>query len=116
MILRALTVLSAIGLIVFMVISTIAPAYCQEEAGNRQLNTFSGIISSVNWVDSTVKIRYIVNRGTHEAFFSVPPEAKIFKRNRPIWFSEVNIGDHVIVSYYTDHAGVLKIASLTVEV
>ncbi len=116
MTLRALTALSVIGLIVFIGISAIAPVYCQERAGDRQFDTFSGIVSSVSWIDSTVMIRYMVNRETHEAVFSVPPEAKIFKRNHSIWFSEVNIGDHVTVSYYTDHAGVLKIVSLIVDV
>lgn len=114
--LRALSVLLVLGIVLFIGINTAVPVHCQEKVEKRQLYTFSGIVSFVNWVESKIGIRYVVNRGTADAFFSVPKEAMITKDKRPTWFSEVNIGDRVTVTYYADHAGVMNIASINIEV
>jgi len=86
------------------------PCHCGEEVGERKTETIVGLVSVVDWVGSTMVVKcfsdYVV---------VVPPETKIFKNDRRIGFSEVNVQDNVTAECYRDSSGTLTATVVNVD-
>ena len=98
--------------------ATLTPCYCQDAHKDRTINTVRGKITAIDWVGSTIVIRWF--NGTEELTgeklaFLVPRETIISKHAYPIGLAELKISDHVSIKYYRDSpSGELKAVSIKV--
>ena len=69
--------------------------------------TMRGIVGSMDWVGSLLVVDAVQ--------FSVTDNTQVYKGNGKIWFSEINVGDPVLIDYYKDDKGVLRAVRITVE-
>ena len=79
----------------------------EETVTSEDTMTMRGIVGSVDWVGSLLVVDAVQ--------FLVTDKTKAYKGNSKIWFSEINVGDPVVVDYYKDDKGVLKAVRITVE-
>ncbi len=95
------------SLIVFvLLLLTIFPVLAFDEAGG----TVSGIVTDVDWVSSSLTVRYSNpnTRNADEITVRVPREATINRGTRSITFSDIRQSDRVVVIYYSDDLSGLK--------
>ena len=79
--------------------------YCQDSA-TREIRTARGIISSRDYVSSTIVVNYIR--------YHVPADVKVFKGSSKMGFSGINVSDPVVIKYYQDSSGAYQVAEITV--
>lgn len=97
----------------------ISPSYCDDQIDEDKVKTVSGAISAVNWVSSTISVRWLEHSRTmtyDEISIFVPKKVKISRGSDTIMLSTLNIFDRVIVQYYDDpdNAGALTALSIRV--
>ena len=81
-----------------------ASCYSQE-SGERK--TTEGVVSSVDWVGSVIMV--------NDMSISIPPGMSIRKGDDTIGLDDVNIGDPVVVTYYTDPSGTNRAENVVVQ-
>ncbi len=94
-------------------------SYCEEIIDRSQLKVVEGTISHVNWVRSTITVRWLQHGRTmryDEISISVPDNLKITKGGNTISLSSLNVFDRVSVTYYDDPKdfGMLRAISIRV--
>ena len=94
-------------------------SYCEEGVEKKDLKTIQGTISDINWVRSTITIRWMEQGRTiryDEITIFVPQKTKIFRGTDIVMLSTLNIFDRVTVTYYDDpeDMGPLKATSIRV--
>ncbi|MDO8662229.1 MAG: hypothetical protein Q7K98_03280 [Candidatus Omnitrophota bacterium] len=89
------------SLIVFLlVLLSISPVFAFDEAGG----TVSGIVTDVDWVSSSLTVRYSdpYTRNADEITVRVSKEATINRGTKSISFSDIRQSDRIVVIYYSD--------------
>ena len=94
------------GIIMFAVFGAYF-GLAEEAIAPEDTMTMRGIVGSVDCVGSLLVVDAVQ--------FLVTDKTKAYKGNSKIWFSEINVGDPVVVDYYKDDKGVLKAVRITVE-
>ena len=93
-------------LVILFICSTL-PAYCQNNFGNRTMQTIQGTITSLDWVGSMIVVNGFA--------LSVSTNANIYKGNEQIDLIEINKNDQVTVTYYDDPPGVHNATTIVVQ-
>ncbi|MBU1870018.1 MAG: hypothetical protein KJ818_06060 [Candidatus Omnitrophica bacterium] len=92
-------------------------AYMQVQAQNKQIKTLRGQISQIDWVASTITVRWLATEGYvsyDEVTFFVPDSTRIVKEGASVALTDLQVQDSVIVEYLDTSPGPLKAISLTV--
>jgi len=94
-------------------------SYCEEGVEKKQSKTIQGAISDVNWVKSTITVRWMEHARTmryDEITIFVPQKTKIFRGTDIVMLSTLNIFDRVTVSYYDDPEDMGPIKAVSIRV
>lgn len=114
--------MNKIAVIILAVILGIA-TYCRADDASMQVTagkdteTVTGQISQIDWVASSVTIRYMQTEGYiayDEVTLFVGRSANIQKRGRSVGLSELQIGDQLSAEYINTSPGPLKATSINV--
>lgn len=81
------------------------PCYCED--GARETRMARGIVTSRDFVSSTLVVNYVR--------YHVPPDVRVYKGNSKMGFSAININDPVTLRYYQDSSGAYQATDITVE-
>lgn len=97
----------------------ISPCYCDDQIDADRIKTVNGAISAVNWVKSTISVRWLEHSRTmtyDEISIFVPKKIEITKGADVVSLSTLNIFDLVSVRYYDNpnDAGALTAISIRV--
>lgn len=88
------------------ILALAAPAVGEEE-----IKTVDGKVTGVNWVASTIAVRWIQPRGFSSGFdeicIFVPQGAEIYRGTKLIAMSDITLSDPVTVYYYDAGLGPL---------
>lgn len=108
----------AIIAVMLIGLASALPSYCQNKAVNEGIKTVEGEIVtkdtealtiSVNWLENAAEEAY------NQSNFSVPEDTPISSGTGNIGFSDLNIGDRVIIDYYKDSFDKLVAKKITVK-
>ena len=94
-------------------------AFSQDSADNRQILTLRGQISQIDWVASSITVRWLQAEGYvayDETTFFVPDNANVTKGGNVIGLADLQVGASVTVEYINTSPGPLKLINLTVIV
>lgn len=97
----------------------ISPSYCDDQIDEDRIKTVNGTISAVNWVNSTISVRWLEHSRTmtyDEISIFVPKKVKISKGTDTIMLSTLNIFDRVIIKYYDDPNDMGALTALSIRV
>jgi len=99
--------------VIFLTLSSII--ICAALADDSEDKTISGSVSSIDWVKSTVSVRYAdpYTGNTDEILFRATSDSEITRGTDSISLSDVEQGDPVSVNYYKDDLSGLKIRRLS---
>jgi len=109
----------AIAFFLVLGLSLVSSSYCDEELNKKQLKTIQGAISDVNWVGSTITVRWmehVRNTRYDEITIFVPHKTKILKGTSIVMLSSLNIFDRVTVTYYDDPADMGPLEAVSIRV
>jgi len=83
---------------------------CAALARAEEETTVSGTVTDVDWVSSSLTVRYVNPYTGHldEVTVRVPKEAKINRGTRSMSFSDIRQSDMVTMTYYSDDFSGLK--------
>jgi len=111
------------AVIFFMVLGVslaAAPSsYCKEGLDKEQLKTIQGTISDLNWVRSTITVRWMEHARTmryDEITIFVPQKTKILRGSDIVMLSTLNIFDRVTVVYHDDPANMGPLQAVSIRV
>ncbi len=80
-----------------------SPCFSQEQVQVVQPLQLEGVIAYVDFIGSTITIRYLQLNGNHdEITLKVTSHTKVDRGNLRIPLTDANEGDEVIVEYYDD--------------
>ncbi|MGB4521315.1 MAG: hypothetical protein WBI28_05225 [Candidatus Omnitrophota bacterium] len=97
----------------------ISPSYCDDRIDEDRIKTVQGAVSAINWVSSTISVRWLEHSRTmtyDEISIFVPKKVKISKGTDVISLSTLNIFDRVIVQYYDDPNDMGALTALSIRV
>ncbi|MFZ2603585.1 MAG: hypothetical protein WAX79_06275 [Candidatus Omnitrophota bacterium] len=97
----------------------ISPSYCDDQIDEDRIKTVNGAVSAINWVKSTISVRWLEHSRTmtyDEISIFVPKKVKISKGTDVISLSTLNIFDRVIVQYYDDPNDMGALTALSIRV
>lgn len=85
-----------------------AVSYCpaQDAEGDRTGN-MRGSVTSIDWVGSTMTV--------DDTKFSVSSDMEVYKGDDRVSFSDIEVGDQVVVRYRSGASGAPKAVSVTVD-
>lgn len=109
----AVVLLTIVGVVGFTI-----PAYCQEKIEQQATTSVSGEIVSVDLVKLTIVVKHLKDPITNtyeDITISVLPETELVKRDVALTFSDLKVGDKVIIESISDVSGESKVVSITVE-
>lgn len=92
-------------------------SYADEEVDPSAVRTVSGQVNKVDWVGSTILIRWGQPNGNYdEIAIKVDKDTKILKAGESLSLAGINISDSINVKYYDDPKdfGPLKALGITV--
>lgn len=81
-----------------------APCYSQDGQERKEVQ---GSVGSVDWVGSVIMV--------NDVSILIPPGMSIRKGGDTIGLDDVNIGDPVVVTYYTDPSGANRAVNVVVQ-
>lgn len=88
---------------------------CSHGADAPDIRTISGMVTSTDWVRSTIVVRYAISRTYYDIRLIVPKGVKISKQGDVISFANINIGDPVTVEFYYDPQGAAVALNISVH-
>ena len=100
------------GFLVLYGLSAVPSAYSQRSAQEYTVETLAGEIISIDFKASLFILR---TRDKKELTLIVPAAAKIFKGSERISFAHLEKNDEILIKYFNDDSGVIKVTSITVE-
>ncbi len=105
---------SFIGLAVLLVIGLLVPGYSQD--GTSQMKEIQGTIAGLDWAGSKLVLRTLIEDNFDEVEFTVPDDVKVYKGTGDWSFSELNVGDRIVVEYLPQKFMLPKIFNIRVEI
>lgn len=114
--------MSKVGVItIFLILGMfgISPSYCDDQIDEDRIKTVNGAVSAINWVKSTISVRWLEHSRTmtyDEISIFVPKKTKITKGTDVIMLNTLNIFDRVIVQYYDDPNDMGALTALSIRV
>lgn len=101
--------------VVLFVFVLVIPCLAQDGCSDGIYKTISGKITYVDWVNSTLSVRYLQRNGSFDQMlFAIPDDAQIRKGIDTISSSNLNIGDDVTIKYCDPGLTNLRAMSISV--
>lgn len=67
-----------------------------------EIQEVEGRVASIDWVASSLILKYLIGATYEEIKLYFPKEAKIIKSNKEIQLSDIDLSDLLRVEYFTD--------------
>jgi len=95
----------------------ILPCYCRSLPDQPKLEVIKGEVASINWVESTITIKYNQGNGDNdEVTLALTDSTKAMKDNVYISLQQVMKGDKVVVEYSDDPASFGPVEAATIVI
>lgn len=106
------------SMVLFLALFAVAPV-CRPQGepvvDTPGVKTLRGLVSSIDWVASTIVVRWLDQTVYDEMTFTIPSDVQVYIRNQPVELSDINLSDDVTIEYINNGYAGLKVLSITVS-